>query len=174
MAESLVFDPYGPFEIPCAKLRVGRIVDRTRLGEFWGDEVDYKALAEDRGVYVFSISRSGGGFLPCYVGKAVKQSFRDECFAPHKLTKYNEALLSWRGTPHLSLIGHRVGAGRVNGAAIHELETEIIQYAYAVNPGLLNVRGIKFAEWSVSGLIRHGRGKPPEDAEHLRRMLDID
>ena len=45
--------------------------------------------------------RTGRGFRPIYVGKAVKQTFGKECFAPHKTGEhYNPALLdTLKGTP---------------------------------------------------------------------------
>ena len=92
---------FGPFEIPRRKDRLQ--VERSELREFWKTvEGAADGLAAARGCYIFGI-RAGKGAKPWYVGQA-KRSFKQECFAPHKLVHYNGQISGSKGTPILLLL----------------------------------------------------------------------
>jgi len=174
MPDPIVFDPYGPYEVPVLNLDRGRIVATDdAIAEWWGD-LPYLDLGLSRGVFVFSL-RAGKGFTPYYVGKTSKQDFAHECFTAHKRNKYNHALALQAGTPVMILIAHPPRRGPVNHSIIDQLELELIQYAYDRNPHyLMNERRIEdVPRWSISGALRHGRGKPSADAIALRRVLGL-
>lgn len=175
MAEPIVFEPYGPFVVPVLNLDRGRVVSTDQLDEWWEElDLDQEGLSTGRGVFVFSL-KAGKGYTPFYVGKTSRQDFEHECFTPHKRDKYNHALASRSGTPVLSLIAYPTRRGAVNHNAIDQLELELIQYAYERNPdGLRNERRIEdIPRWSIAGALRHGRGKPSNEATELRRILGL-
>lgn len=171
---ALVFEPYGPFDIPWDKLPRGRRIASDETIAAWWECLEYANLSTARGVFLFSL-RAGKGYTPYYVGKTSRQGFANECFTPHKRNKYNHALALQAGTPTLSLLAHPTRRGPVNHSAIDGLELELIQHAYARNPTeLMNERRIEdLPIYSVAGVLRSGRGKPSGDARELRRILGI-
>jgi hypothetical protein len=170
----LVFDPYGPFDIPVHSFARGRVIAPDNEIKRWWDDLDYDELHALKGVFVFAL-RAGKGYKPYYVGKTSKQGFGRECFTPHKRNKYNHALAMQAGTPTLMLLAHPQRRGSINHSAIDSLELELINMAYERNPDLMNERRIEdLPIYSVAGVLRSGRGKRSEDATELRRILGID
>jgi hypothetical protein len=171
----LVFEPYGPFDLPFETLPRGRRIASDEAIAEWWEYLDYDKLGDARGVFVFSL-RAGKGYTPYYVGKTSRQTFARECFTSHKRDKYNHALALQAGTPMLSLLAHPTRRGPVNHSAIDGLELELIQHAYARNPDeLMNERRIEdLPIYSVAGVLRSGRGKPSKDARELKRILGFD
>lgn len=171
----LVFEPYGPFELPIERLPWGRRIAPDRELAAWWKALDYNDLGSARGVFVFSL-RAGKGYTPYYVGKTSRQTFSDECFTPHKREKYNHALALQAGTPMMFLVVHPTRRGPVNHSAIDGLELELIQHAYARNPDeLMNERRIEdLPIYSISGVLRTSRGQPSRDAQELKRILGIE
>lgn len=159
------YDIHGPFEVS----RSGRLVDRAAKAkqEFW-QTVDEKVpgLSGAVGCYVFCV-----GNKPWYVGLAEKQSFRSECFQPHKINAFNSALDKMKGKPRLLLISKITPKGKfvkpgVNGhKATRFLEDLLIGMALANNPMLENIRGTKFIkEIVVPGIINSPKGKAKKAA----------
>lgn len=166
--ELLLFSVEGPYEVLCQEERGGRIIQAEAGSELF-ERVD--SLGRAKGCYVFGI-RSGGGTLPWYVGKTAK-GFRVECFQPHKLNKYNEAIAkAGFGTPVLFFVVHPASRGRPNRPAIAELEGFLIQAAYITNPQLLNRTRLEGRGWAIQG-FGNGRGRPPKSAVKLARTLGI-
>jgi hypothetical protein len=170
----LVFEPYGPFDVPYHRLARGRMIaPDDEIAEWWAD-LEYTDLSNAKGVFVFSL-RAGRGYTPYYVGKTSRQEFGRECFTSHKRNKYNHALALQAGMPTLMFLTHPTRRGPVNHSAIDGLELELINMAYARNEQLMNERRIEdLPIYSVAGAIRSGRGKPSEDAVELKRILGID
>ena len=167
------YDIHGPFAVT----RAGRLVDKTAKGkkEFWA-LVDEKVegLSGAVGCYIFCIGRK-----PWYVGLAEKQSFRKECFQPHKINAFNSALDKMQGKPSLVLLSKVTSTGRFTkpGANGHQatkfLEDLLIGMALANNSNLENIRGTKFIkELVVPGVINTPKGKAKKKSvQFLKRVL---
>jgi hypothetical protein len=163
------FTAHGPFEVPNYRGPGGRTVRAIDGREFFNH---HKALAPKRGCYVFGI-RAGRGITPVYVGKATI-SFEAECFAVHKLSKYNESLADYaRGTPVLFFVTHPDQRGRVATNRIRDLELFLIQAGVAANADLLNVRGTQAANWAIEGVIRSRVGRPTSAATAFRNCMKL-
>lgn len=149
--------------------KAARTLTEENVKEFWKQHPD---SGGHRGCYVFAI-RAGKGWTPGYVGKATK-TFKQEVFAPHKLAKYQRFLADYhKGTPMLFFIVAPKKRGQANSTHIGELERFLIQVALAANPELLNIKGTKEEEWSITGVLRSERGKPSAAAKDLKKTLKI-
>ncbi|MGD9729611.1 MAG: hypothetical protein AB7Q81_12860 [Gammaproteobacteria bacterium] len=168
--------PYSAVAIP----KAGRIIarDAGSLNAFW-EEVnkEEEGLSEAIGCYIFSI-RAGKGLLPWYVGLAEKQTFRKECFAPHKLNHYNDAIANRKGTPTLTLIpkfteGDRFAKPSKNGHRdIQLLETMLIGACLRRNKGLLNAKDTKLLrEMVVPGLLNNQQGRDYQCVREFRALI---
>lgn len=163
------FTVSGPHNVMTYTGKRGRLIGVQEGRAFFEDWED---LATERGCYVFA-TRAGRGYTPWYVGKATK-SFKQECFSHHKLNKYNECLVDMaRCTPVLFFVVARGARGLTGVKHISEVEDFLIQTAVAVNADLLNVRGTRRAEWSISGIIRSRGGRTSEAAGLFKRMFKI-
>lgn len=169
------FYPRAAFEIP----RNGSgLIARDKLKKFWLeiDELE-DSLPSAIGCYVFSI-RAGRGALPWYVGLAVKQSFREECFAPHKLVHYNEVLASRNGTPMLTLLPKSTPAGKLVSPIggehrdIKLLEWKLIEKCLSRNNDLCNTSNTKLLkEMVVSGLMNTPQGKISQATTDFKNLI---
>jgi hypothetical protein len=177
----MLFSIFGPFEMPRGKNGLVS-KDAGEKRAFWSvidEECDGLSFA--CGCYVFAVSRSGGEAKPWYVGMSCKQSFRVECFQPHKIMLYNEPIYHWdRAMPLLFLIakltpGERFAIPSVNGHKdIKELEDVLIGIAYAANRELLNMRGTRFLrEAVVPGVMNTPPGYPGHAASALKSLLGL-
>lgn len=171
------YSPYGPVKIPRSN---GRIEYRNRevLNYFW-DKFDEESngISNAVGCYIFSI-RASKGIRPWYVGLAEKQSFRNECFAPHKLLNYNDCLSGRRGTPVLTLIPKHTNTNRfarkgVNGHRdIRFLETLLISSCLQRNPELLNIKSTKLLkEMVVPGLLNTPKGRVEKTIKEFQKLI---
>jgi hypothetical protein len=166
--ERLTFGVDGPYEVLTENGRGGRFITAEAGPELFERTED---LGESVGCYVYGL-RSGGGITPWYVGKTTS-GFRWECFQPHKLNKFNEALAkTGHGTPVIFFVVHPRARGRANASAIGELEVYLIQTAFIRNPGLLNRTRTEGPTWAIQGL-GVGRGRPPNSVVQLARALGI-
>lgn len=168
------YETYGPFEIT----RSRRLVDKSAVAKqaFWGkvDEI-VPGLSFAVGCYVFCV-----GDKPWYVGLAEKQTFRRECFQPHKINAFNSALDKCRGNPSLILLAKVTPKGRfakpgVNGhQATRFLEDLLIGMALSRNPKLENIRGTKFSKKIVvPGILNTPPGKHNSNAvQFLRKAMN--
>jgi hypothetical protein len=165
----VIFQIYGPLEVPFDRVRAGRVISTECVRQFWEAQTEY---AQHRGCYVFGI-RNGGGATPTYVGKATK-SFRQEVFAPHKLNYYQQCLAGYlRGTPVLFFVSTERRPSRALSVHVGELESYLIQTAVLKNPDLFNVRGTSVTRWSIAGVLRYNVGRPSRSARDFQRALGI-
>jgi hypothetical protein len=159
----------GPFEVPLDP-NVNSKWIKDGCQEFWSTS-GAEGFADRCGCYVFAM-RASKGFRPIYVGKAPK-SFKQECFASHKIScHYGPALLnSGKGAPVLFLVVLKHTKGKVNKSAIKKVESFLIQNAMKKNPDLSNIKGKKVEHWSIDGVIRSGKGKVSSPAKLFKRAL---
>jgi hypothetical protein len=130
-------------------------------------------VADKRGCYVFSM-KAAKGEKPFYVGKAAKQSFRQECFTPHKRADhYNEILGSRKGTPYMSFLIQQKVRGKWSLSAIDEVEEFLIAHAAARNPDLSNQRRLPNQSWSIRGVASSRQGPRSTEAKAFRTLLGI-
>ncbi len=167
------YDIYGPFLID----RVGRLVDKSAKSTraFWSSiEEEVEGLSTAVGCYVFCI-----GTKPWYVGLAEKQTFRKECFQPHKINAFNSALNKRKGKPYLVFLSKLTKKGRfakpgINGhKATRFLEDLLIGMALINNSSLENIKGTKLMkELVVPGIINTPQGKAKKaSVQFLKQAL---
>jgi hypothetical protein len=174
------FFPQSPFEIP--RQANGLIAaDKGARTAFWNmvDEATEPDISGGIGCYIFSI-RAGRGSLPWYVGMAEKQSFRDECFTPHKINHYNNAIAGRKGTPMITLISKYTPGNKIvtpNGGEhrdIQFLETMLISSALRRNPDLSNKQDTKLLrDMVVPGLINSPQGKAYASVTEFRDLIGV-
>ena len=165
---------YGPFAVPFARIRArsSKWIGNEHSKRFW-DKVRDSHLHKKQGCYVFCL-RAGKGFTPWYVGKAAKSSFQKECFTPHKLNKFNEALSKGKnGTPILFFIALSGKKIKIGAAIIEEVETFLIRAGKDANPSLLNKSKTKPSNWGITGVIRGQQGKPKKVEVAFSKMMAI-
>jgi hypothetical protein len=161
------FSIAGPIEIPVEVRPGGKLIDRSGLGAFW-DEV---GCGDRVGCYVFAIRNRG--LLPYYAGRTTN-SFASECFEPHKITKYQDALTHVRrGTPVMFFAVLDVNRGRPSESAIMTLEERLIGLGLQRNERMTNVSGTRRDELLVRGVIGPGRGRPTAEAQEFRKMMGL-
>lgn len=155
--------------------------DRHSLAAFWEhvDTVFDEPASDGVGCYVFSI-RAGKGALPWYVGLAEKQSFRKECFTPHKINHYNNAIAARKGTPFLTLIPKYTPNWKLSSPNnrghrdIQQLEVMLIGNCLTRNKNLLNVSDTKLLrEMMVHGLLNSPPGKPKSEVRDFKSLLGL-
>jgi hypothetical protein len=162
------FSVKGPFNVPVAKFKVGRGIDKTGIATFWEA---HSELATQYGCYVFGF-RAAKGSKPVYVGKATR-TFKQEVFTDHKLNKYSQAFaVQAKGVPILFFVCLNRAKGARNKTAIDEVESFLIQAGLAANKNLLNDRKISVESWSIGGILR-SRGKAPAPAQAFRKFIKL-
>lgn len=162
------FSVKGPFQIPCTKMKVGRVISPTDISKFWAT---HPSLSKERGCYLFGF-RAAKGSKPIYVGKATK-SFKQEVFTDHKLKKYAIGFGGQiRGTPILFFICLNKAMGKVNKTAIDEAESYLIQAGLAANKNLVNDKKTAVESWSIGGIVRY-KGKASKEALALRKCIKL-
>ncbi len=173
-AKPLTFKVEGPFDMKVAKGPGGKVVRAEEGREFFHR---HRALARRRGCYVFAVrggGKEGGSYTPWYVGRATK-SFVQECFADHKLSKYNECLIQYRkGRPVLFFIVAPPSKGKPPGNLIGKLETYLIQTAAAHNPEILNIKGTRKPRWTIDHVTQVRKGKTPKAAQAFKRTMGLE
>lgn len=160
------------FLVPTVKLKQGgKAVDteKSKIEHFWKQCSEY---ADKHGCYIFSI-KAAKGERPFYVGKASRQSFRNESLSLHKLYVYNLVLGSRRGTPYLSFVVQDKIKGKWSLTAIDEVEEYLIAQAAARNPELSNRRRLPDQQWSIRGVVNGGKGKRSLEATAFRTLMGI-
>jgi|WetSurMetagenome_2_1015567.scaffolds.fasta_scaffold419848_1 hypothetical protein len=171
------FYPYGPFSIP---KQINGLIDRARdsIRNFWVEVDNAKpGLSNAIGIYIFSI-RAGRGVLPWYVGKAEKRGFIRECFAPHKITHYDNCIASRKGTPLLTFIAKLtpndslVGLNGDTHRDISALEKMLIGTCLQKNKNLVNVRDTRlFREMVVPGYLNPSPGRVQPSVEDFKKLI---
>jgi hypothetical protein len=169
------FEVYGPFVLP----RGGRHVLRSALDRraYW-ESVDDKVpgLSAACGCYVFTVRGK-----VWYVGLAERQTFKNECYIPHKVLAYNEALQIVSGTcslifiPKITLKGRfaRPTVGKIK--AVQLLEDMLLGLAISRNPKLTNIKGTKFPKnMVVPGIINTPQGTARSlSVQALKKALGV-
>lgn len=168
-----IFDVAGPFEIPFDTEGRAKHISDGHVKAFWDI---HNQIGGRAGCYIFAL-RSSKGFSPWYVGKATK-SFQQECFADHKLRKYNRLLFKGdkkgappKGTPVMFFIVLPTKPGRNDARSIAEIEKFLILQAYRANEHILNKQGKKKLKWGIGGIVNSGKGKYPKESIPVRKML---
>ena len=159
----------GPIKVPVKKHNGGKTIDTTKLSAFW----ERAKTAERIGCYIFTVKTGRGSIAPWYVGKTTND-FAYECFTPHKIAKYLEAIAHYKaGTAQLFfLVAPR---SDTSPDKITELERFLIETAWAANPGLLNQKGKKELTWAIPGVTKStGKGAAPKPVKDLRKALRLE
>lgn len=171
------FHPYGPFDI--ATKPTGSINDsKESLSDFWEMvNANQTNLSEAVGCYIFSI-QSRRGSLPWYVGLAEKQSFREECFANHKLLVYMRSLDGRQGSPQLTFLpkftmtGKYAKCGKNAKMDVRFLENLLIGLAIQRNPKLANIKKTKLLkDMIVPGVLNTPQGRQVKSVYAMKRLL---
>jgi hypothetical protein len=77
-----------------------------------------------------------------------------------------------RCTPVFFFVVARNARGIKGAGHIADVEEFLIQHAVSANPGLLNIKGTRRAEWTIAGVIR-SRGRGPDVAGTFKRMFKM-
>jgi hypothetical protein len=172
------FIPSTAFEIP--RNSKGLIAnDKDSLNEFWTKVEDEQqdGVSGAIGCYLFSV-RAGKGALPWYVGLAVKQSFRKECFTSHKLVHYNNVIAGRRGTPMLTLVPKFTPGGKIVGPTgsshrdIEFLEILLIANCLNRNSELCNKKDTKLLrDMKIYGMLNTPQGKQAASVNDFRVLV---
>ena len=136
-------------------------------------------LRDACGCYVFTI-KHGNSLKPWYVGKAERTDFNTECFSDRnrgihdRLHRKNGTLLIFL-LPALTERGNlRRIPGKKGDEYIKHLEEMLMGMALRANEGLLNVQHVAWLRnIMIPGFINPGQGKPPTDAQDLKRVLGL-
>lgn len=169
------YEIFGPYEVPRENQLISR--DPATRKRFW-DEVndDIEDLPGACGCYLLVVRNR-----PWYVGMAEKQSFKKECFQPHKIVQYDSALRKAKGVPHLILLARMTPSGYFaspskNGYRdIRSLEQLLIGTAIDRNAKLCNIKDTKvLREMRVPGFLNPGRGQARSDAvQEFKKAIGV-
>lgn len=181
------FKVYGKFEIPLEKDASNRI-DAADVKAFW-QEVEQKnpGLPDACGVYIFGIkgklkNKSSETSMPWYIGKAEKQTFKQECFAAHKRIIYNNTFSDHyisRGRPFLYLMARQDEGGEFSTPTTSEyrgiqfVEKMFIQMGLSVNGELKNVQNTDTLKTTAIKSVMNWRSKPSVGITLFKGMFNI-
>lgn len=177
-----IFKPSPAIEIPTTSpkgvKRINKALIKDNLWEEFHKQTGFK-LGDGIGVYIFSI-KSGRGEKPWYVGKAERQSFRQECFSSDKLVKYNDILHERdRGIPKLTLIVKYTPGGKLSQVPksrssdpIQFLEEKLIMQCLQRNEKLINIKNTKYEkEMIVEGLMNSSSGRASAEIDAFKKLI---
>lgn len=169
MSTMLTFRTHGPFEIPLTGAPNGKYIEDF-CPEFWKRHPDHK---DDICLYIFA-KRAAKGFQPIYVGMTIK-SFGKEAFHSHKIAShYTPALMKkGKGTLVMFFVVPDPRPGPTPKKLIGEIETFMIQAAYAKNPDLSNKKDASGPEWCVEGILRGTRRRPNFTEAKFKKMMGL-
>jgi hypothetical protein len=170
----------GVFEL---KKRPNKHIDSSRAAKrcFWRQvEAEAPGLKGGSGCYIF-VLYNGGRATPWYVGKAERQPFSKEIFAPHKLNHYNEVTTNHKGTPYLFLLPRVTQSQRIckprktKNDFIRLLEGLLIGMAIRQNPNLRNTKDTSsLRRLRVHRVINSSaKGRSNNAVLHLKRTLGL-
>ena len=152
---------YGPFKIPRESEGLISRDAKTRRA-FWADiDERMEGLSGACGCYILTIRNKAW-----YVGMAEKQSFKMECFQPHKIVQYDLAIGKGKGVPHLIFLAKITPSeyfsvpSKRGHSDIRQLEQLLIGSAINRNPQLCNIRNTKtLREIIVPGFLNTKKGQ---------------
>ena len=128
-------------------------------------------LIENSGCYVFCM-KHGSKITPWYVGKATG-SFKQECFTPHKIMKYNKALaLRPNATPYMYFVS-QIDGRSIPERIISEIEKFLIKKACNKNKKLLNTHHTGESEWRITGAIGARPGESSQASTSFKAALGL-
>ncbi len=173
------FEIYGPFELPKDTDKNSRdFIDlgKEAINKFWSEiEEEVQGLKDACGCYIFVVNNK-----PYYVGKAEKQTFKDECFTDNKEKHYRKASKTIKkGSPRLYFIAKKT-EGRDRFAKpskrghrdIEFLENFFIALAVERNINLTNSKNTRFIRnIIVPGFLNTGKGQPKEAHQNLKNVF---
>lgn len=181
------FKIYGKFEIPLEKDASNRI-DKADVKAFW-QQVEWKKpdLPNACGVYIFGIegrlkNKSSKTSMPWYIGKAEKQTFKQECFTDNKLITYNNTFSDHymsKGRPFLYLMARQEEEEKFSTPTTSEypgirfVEKMFIQMGLSVNGELKNVQNTDAIKTTAIKSVMNWRSKESEGIKLFKEMLKI-
>ena len=190
------FEVYGPFKLNTESDTDGFSgwIDQEEINDFWDEVRDQDGNLEKAcGVYMFFVDgkQKGKGKttnLPWYVGKAEKQTFKQECFTPRNQLSYNKVISQmYREDTAVNFyfIARHGKDGKLSAPAkkddgtvyegVRFVERLFMQKSLAANNRLLNVKDLKdprgthirnILNWPI-------RGRDDYSADKLKRSLGI-
>lgn len=169
------YEIFGPYEVPRDDHLTSR--DTKKRKKFWNEvNEDVENLPDACGCYMIVIRNKAW-----YVGMAEKQTFKQECFQPHKIVQYDSALGKAKGVPYLILLARMTPSGYFaspskNGYKdIASLEQLLIGAAIDRNPKLCNIKDTKvLREMKVPGFLNSGRGQARSDAvQEFKKAIGV-
>ena len=157
-------------DLPVIKQRGGRHLNEIAAKKVFKDN---SAFTTSRGCYVYGI-RAAKGIKPVYVGKAVEQQLMEEALSADKICKINTAILKTRrGTPVVVFVVPDKKPGTVPTVQIGEIESILIQYAFAKNRNIENEKGVYKPRWFIDGVLNSNPGRRSRKAKAFRSMIGI-
>lgn len=181
------FKIYGKFEIPLEKDASNRI-DKADVKAFWQQvEQGKPGLPNACGVYIFGIegrlkNRSSNTSMLWYIGKAEKQTFKQECFTDNKLNIYNNTFFDHymsKGSPFLYLMVRQDEEEKFSTPTTSEypgirfVEKMFIQMGLSVNGGLKNVQNTDAIKTTAIKSVMNWRSKESEGITLFKKMFEI-
>lgn len=159
------YEIFGPFEVP----RDGRLTTRNAKARkaFWATvHEEVEDLPDACGCYILVVRNKAW-----YVGMAEKQTFKKECFQPHKIVQYDSAMGKAKGVPYLIFLakmtpsGYFASPGKNGYADVQSLEQLLIGAAIDRNPNLCNIKDTKvLREMNVPGFLNTKKGQSNSEA----------
>ena len=169
------YDIFGPFEVPRDDHLTSRNSKKRR--SFWKEVHDeVENLPDACGCYILVVRNKAW-----YVGMAEKQSFKSECFQPHKIVQYDSALSKAKGVPYLLFLakmtpsGYFASPGKNGYSDVQALEQLLIGAAIDRNPKLCNIKDTKvLREMNVPGFLNTRKGQATSDAvQEFKRAIGV-
>ncbi|MGO9146930.1 MAG: hypothetical protein ACLQDF_11225 [Desulfomonilia bacterium] len=164
---------FGPYEIPYNGQDKGttKHITKENAKSFW-EQKEVEQVAMKQGCYIFAL-KVGKGFTPWYVGKT-RRNFKHEALQPAQLGNYNDVIYNdKKGKPVLFLVAKPSTQKKIPKKQIDDLERFLIQTAYYKNPKLKNIQNANRPSWSITGVVRSGKGKAKNNAKQFQRMLHL-
>lgn len=169
------YNVFGGFELPRKDKGRGNYDNG-----FWRDvDAARPSLSNACGCYVFAL-QNGKNIKTWYVGKAERQSFRQECFSAAKRLIFNDILTEHNGTPLLFFLPRMTPKNKLckttkkKYSDIEFLETMLIGMALEENPLLVNSKKTKhLREMRVPGVIKSPQAAPTLPVRQLRNALGL-
>ena len=179
----MYFLTYGPFDIPLKKRQIP-LDRRDHLHrELWDSvnegPVGEEGLASACGCYIFAL-QNAKTLKPWYIGKAGKQTFRQECFNKRNIKVYNEILEDTRGRAKLYLVARLTDGNKFSSPAagkhgwrdIDFLEKFLIGKGLDANNDLANLRDTGLRRNVVfEGVLNSSPGRRETPTQHMHSMF---
>ena len=169
------YEIFGPYEVPRESYLISR--DPKSRKEFWKRvNEDVEGLQDACGCYILVVRNKAW-----YVGLAEKQSFKRECFQPHKIVQYDSSVAKAKGIPYLLFLakmtpsGYFASPGANGYMDIRALEQLLIGAAIDRNLNLRNIKDTKvLREMNVPGFLNTKKGQATsESVQEFKRAIGV-